>query len=92
MCLLWGADLWLRPSWWMSTIQDPRKTCLPTGSLLAVWYRMPSLGPSLPLAFRLWLLPACLWRVGNGLVYCRLALLSYLLSPLLCEQAGSALG
>ena len=23
MCL-WGADLWLRPSWWMSTVQDPR--------------------------------------------------------------------
>ena len=22
-----GADLWLRPSWWMSTVQDPRKTC-----------------------------------------------------------------
>ena len=25
MCLLWGADLWLRPSWWMSTVQNPRK-------------------------------------------------------------------
>ena len=37
VCLLWGADLWLRPSWWMSTIQDPRKTWLATGSLLAVW-------------------------------------------------------
>ena len=48
-CLLWGADLWLRPSWWMSTVQDPRKTWLATGSLLAVWKRMQSLGPSLPL-------------------------------------------
>ena len=37
MCLLWGADLWLRPSWWMSTIQDPKKTWLATGSLLTVW-------------------------------------------------------
>ena len=26
VCLLWGADLWLRSSWQMSTIQDPRKT------------------------------------------------------------------
>ena len=37
MCLFWGADLWLRPSWQMSTVQDPRKTWLATGSLLAVW-------------------------------------------------------
>ena len=37
VCLLWGDDLWLRPSWWMSTIQDPKKTCLATGSLLTVW-------------------------------------------------------
>ena len=21
-CLLWGADLWLRPSWWMSGCQE----------------------------------------------------------------------
>ena len=37
VCLLWGADLWLQPSWQMSTIQDPRKTWLATGNLLAVW-------------------------------------------------------
>ena len=37
VCLFWGADLWLRPSWWMSTIQNPRKSWLATGSLLAVW-------------------------------------------------------
>ena len=36
VCLLWGADLWLRPSWRMSTIQDPRKTWLASGSLLTV--------------------------------------------------------
>ena len=80
MCLLWGADLWLRPSWQMSVIQDPRKTWLATGSLLTVWWRMPSLGPRLPLAFCLWLLPACLsasggWGLGAGLVCSWLALL-----------------
>ena len=37
MGLFWGADLWLRPSWRMSTIQNPRKSWLATGSLLAVW-------------------------------------------------------
>ena len=37
MCLLWGADLWLQASWRISTVQDPRKTWLATGSLLAVW-------------------------------------------------------
>ena len=37
VCLLWGADLWLQPSWWMSTIQHPRKTWLANGSLLTVW-------------------------------------------------------
>ena len=26
MCLLWGADLRLRPFWQLSAIQDPRKT------------------------------------------------------------------
>ena len=37
VCLLWGTDFWLRPFWQMSTIQDPRKTWLATGNLLAVW-------------------------------------------------------
>ena len=37
MCLPWGADFWLRPSWQMLTVQNPRKTWLATGSLLAVW-------------------------------------------------------
>ena len=37
MCLLWGADLWLRPSWWVSTIQNTKKSWLATGSLLAFW-------------------------------------------------------
>ena len=57
MCLLWGADLRLQPSWQMSTVQDPRKLWLATGSLLTVWWRMPSLGPRVPLAFQLWCCP-----------------------------------
>ena len=60
MCLLWGGDLRLRPSLQMSTVQDPRKTWLATGSLLTVWWRMPSLGPRFPLTFWLWLSPTCL--------------------------------
>ena len=35
-CLFWGADLWLWPSWHMSTVQNPRKYWLATGSLLRV--------------------------------------------------------
>ena len=67
VCLLWGSDLRLRPSWWMSTVQDPRKTWLATGSLLTVWWRMPSLGLRLPLAFWLWLSFACLSASGRGM-------------------------
>ena len=66
LCLLPGANLWLRPSWRLSTIQDPRKYWLATGSLLAVWWRMPFLGPKFPLAFQLWLSPACLSASGGG--------------------------
>ena len=64
--LLWGADLRLRPSRWMSPGQDPRKTWLATGSLLTVWWRLLSLGPRLeqPLAFWLWLSHACLSASG----------------------------
>ena len=49
----------------MSAVQDPRKTWLVTGSLLTVWWRMPSLGQRLPLAFWLWLSPAC-FSVSGG--------------------------
>ena len=73
----------------MSAVQDPRKTWLATGSLLTVWWRMPSLGPRLPFAFWLWLSPTCLSTPGGreGLVCSRLSLLWCLLNPLLCEQA-----
>ena len=62
VCLLWRADLRLRPAWWLSTIQDLRKTWLAAGSLLTVWWKRPSLGLRLqqPLAFWLQLLQACL--------------------------------
>ena len=36
MCLLWGADLRLWHSWWMSTIQDARKTWLATVILFSL--------------------------------------------------------
>ena len=68
-----GADLWLRCFWRMSTVQDPRKTWLATGSLLAVRWRMPSLGPRLPLAFRLQLSPACPPASSVGRVSLQLA-------------------
>ena len=41
----------------MSSVQDPRKAWLATGSQLTVWWRMPSLGLFAP--FWLWMLPAC---------------------------------
>ena len=65
VCLLWGSDLWLWSSGQMSTSQDPRKSWSATGNLLTVWWRMPSLGPRLPLAFQLWLSPACLSSSGG---------------------------
>ena len=90
LSLLWGADLWLWLSWQMSTSQNPRKTWLAMGNLLTVWWKMPSLGPSLPLAFWLWLSATYLSASRGG--WASLALLWYSLSPLFCEQAGSALG
>jgi len=55
----------------MSTIQDSRKTRLATGSLLTVWWKMPSLGLRLQqlLAFSLAVacLPLCLWGLERSL-------------------------
>ena len=54
----------------------PPGGCQPsTGGLLAVWWRMPSRGPSLPLAFQLWLPPACNGRTSfslfsQGQIFC----------------------
>ena len=69
--LLWGADLRLPHSWQMSTIQDPRKTWLETGSLLVVRCRMPSwfrgevAGAPCPLALAVACLPLCLGSGGG---------------------------
>ena len=84
MCLFWGADLWLRPSQQMSTVQDPKKSWLATKSA-AVWYRMSLRG-------RDCLLPAlaafaCLCLAGDGPECSQLALLS----PLFCERAWQCL-
>ena len=69
MCLLWGADLWLQPSWQMSTIQDPRKTWLATGSLLSLVEDAISgarIAPSL-LALAVVRLPLCLqWGMDQS--------------------------
>ena len=91
---LWGADLWLQPSWWMSTVQDPRKTWLTTGNLFAVWYGRPEAtsGAEFAPSGSGCHLPASLPLAGDWLVCCGLALLWHSLSPLFCEWASSALG
>ena len=75
----------------MSTVQFPRNIWLATGSLLAVWWRMPSLGPRLPLSSSGCHPPASLPLMGVGPVRSRLALLWYSLSPLFCEWAWQCL-
>ena len=85
--LLWGADLRLRPSWQMSTIQDPRKMWLAAGSLLnlvedaSLWgpdcsSPLPSSSDCRP--------PGSLLRWGEGPVCSRSALLWCSLNPLFC--------
>ena len=70
----------------MSTIQNPRKTWLVTGSLLTVWWRMPSQGPRLPLlALAVACLTLCLQQ-REGLVHCRLAVLCCSLNSFFCER------
>ena len=49
LCLLWGADLRMRPPWQMSASQDPRKIWLATGIMLTVWWRMPVSGAEIAL-------------------------------------------
>ena len=88
VCLLWGTDLRLRPSWQMSTVQDPRKTWLATGSLLTVWWRISVSGAEIAPCFQA-LAVICLllcFCQGGEPVHSRLALLWYLLNPLFCER------
>ena len=73
VCLLWGADLWLRPSWRMLTIQNSKESWLakePACSLVDDSSLGPRLSPSGSGC------PACLSLVGDGLVHSPLALLS----------------
>ena len=88
MCLLWGADLWLRPSWQMSTVLDPRKTWLATGkpahNLVEDAVSGAEIDPCLP-ALAVAHLPLCL-QWGDRPVHSPLALLWYSLNPLFCEQ------
>ena len=80
VCLFREADLWLRPSRWMSTIQNPKKCWLarkPACSLVDD----ASLGP------RALAVLACLSQAGDGPVCSWLALLS----PLFCEWAWRCL-
>ena len=90
-------------SWELISGCDPPGRCQPSrisGSLVRNWkpvcslVEMPSLGPSLPLSSSGWRPPpTCLLPpTGDGLVRSQLALLWCSLSPLFCEQAGSALG
>ena len=47
VCLFWGADLWLQPSQWMFTIQNPKKSWLATKPACSL-VDDASLGPRLP--------------------------------------------
>ena len=61
LCLFWGADLWLRPSWQKSTIQNPKGFWLVTGCLLA----RGCLSGAEFASFQLWLSPSC-FPVSSG--------------------------
>ena len=73
VCLLWGADLWLRPSRRMLTVQNPKESWLakkPVCSLVddaSLGLRLSPSGSGCP---------ACLSLAGDGPVHSRLALLS----------------
>ena len=90
MCLLWEADLRLRYSWQMSTVQDPRKTWLATGSLLSLLEDVVSgakIAAALCLpALAVTCLSFCL-QGERALYSSQLAVLWYLLNPLLCEYS-----
>ena len=90
VCLLWGADLRLQLSWQMSTVQDPRKTWLATGSLLTVWWGMMVSGAEIApclLALSVTCLPASLPPVGGWGLYAA-GWLSFGIRSILCSVSG----
>ena len=90
LCLFWESDFWLQPSWWMSTIQNLRK------SLVRSWKPVFSLlGDAVSGAKSLLLSPPpCLLPpAGDGPVCSWLALLwDCSVLPLFCELAGIVFG
>ena len=50
VCLFWGTDLWLQPSQWMSTIQNPKNSWLAVEPVWSLVEDDASLGPRLPLS------------------------------------------
>ena len=84
--------------WELASSHDPPGGCPPSrisgslwlepGGLFAVWERMPSLGPSLPLSPPPCLLPPA----GDGPVHCWLALLWNCSVPLFCERLAVCSG
>ena len=71
-CLFWGADCWLQPSQWMSTLQNPKNYWLamePVCSLV----EDASLGLRLPLSGSGCLPPACLWWGMGQSTACQLS-------------------
>ena len=76
-CAFWGADLWLRPSWWMSTIQNLRKSLVRNGKPVYSFVGDALSGAKFA-PFRLWLAPAFpLHPAEDGPVRSQLALLWY---------------
>ena len=67
---------------------------LATGSLLIVWWRMPSLWLRFPLAFQLWLSPTCLSASSGGMDQPAASQLSSGIRSSLCSvsKPGCALG
>ena len=64
VCLLWGADLWLQPSWRMSTVKDPRKTWESARSLVEDAISRAEFALCLP-TLAVARLPPCLrWGMG----------------------------
>ena len=88
LCLFWEADFWLRPSRWMSTIQNLKKSLVRNWKPVCSLVRGALSGAEFA-RFRLWLAPAFpLLPAGDGPVCSRLTLLWY--CSVLCSVSGLA--